>query len=151
MTYKDKGSYESILLMASLIDCSLFLKSTGWQRLIGSPKLQIIFHKRATKYRSLLRKMTYKETGSHESSPPCRVRKSWILPVLSCKRALKSQGILASLFCGKRARDLRKRALHTSHTSHDFSWFCLPCQKSPISPEKSPTYLTNHIAHTSYD
>ena len=34
---------------------------TGWRRLIGSPKLQIIFHKRATKYRSLLRKMTYKD------------------------------------------------------------------------------------------
>ena len=44
---------------------------TGWQRLIGSPKLQIIFHKRATKYRSLLRKMTYKDKGSCESSPPC--------------------------------------------------------------------------------
>ena len=45
---------------------------TGWRRLIGSPKLQIIFHKRATKYRSLLRKMTYKDKGSNESSPPCR-------------------------------------------------------------------------------
>jgi len=45
--------------------------STGWQRLIGSPKLQIIFHKRATKHRSLLRKMTYKDKGSYESSPPC--------------------------------------------------------------------------------
>ena len=44
---------------------------TGWQRLIGSPKLQIIFHKRATKYRSLLRKMTYKDKGSYESWPPC--------------------------------------------------------------------------------
>ena len=44
---------------------------TGWRRLIGSPKLQIIFHKRATKYRSLLRKMTYKDKGSCESSPPC--------------------------------------------------------------------------------
>jgi len=44
---------------------------TGWRRLIGSPKLQIICHKRATKYRSLLRKMTYKEKGSYESSPPC--------------------------------------------------------------------------------
>ena len=43
----------------------------GWRRLIGSPKLQIIFHKRATKYRSLLRKMTYKDKGSYESSPPC--------------------------------------------------------------------------------
>jgi len=43
---------------------------TGWRRLIGYPKLQIIFQKRATKYRSLLRKMTYKDKGSYESSPP---------------------------------------------------------------------------------
>ena len=40
---------------------------TGWRRLIGSPKLQIIVHKRATKYRSLLRKMTYKDKGSYET------------------------------------------------------------------------------------
>ena len=44
-------------------------RGTGWRRLIGSPKLQIIFHKRATKYRSLLRKMTYEDKGSYESSP----------------------------------------------------------------------------------
>ena len=46
---------------------------TGWRRLIGSPKLQIIFHKRATKYRALLRKMSYKDKGSYESSPPCTI------------------------------------------------------------------------------
>jgi len=46
-------------------------RATGWRRLIGSPKLQIIFHKRATKYRSLLQKMTYEDKGSYESSPPC--------------------------------------------------------------------------------
>jgi len=53
-----------------------WLHSTGWRRrLIGSPKLQIIFHKRATKYKSLLRKMTYKDKpeGSYESSPPCNI------------------------------------------------------------------------------
>jgi len=38
--------------------------ATGWRRLMGSPKLQIIFHKKATKYRSLLRKMAYKDKGS---------------------------------------------------------------------------------------
>jgi len=43
----------------------------GWRLLIGSPKLQIIFHKRATKYGSLLQKMTYEDEGSYESSPPC--------------------------------------------------------------------------------
>ena len=47
------------------------MSATGWRRLIGSPKLQIIFHKRAIKYRSLLRKMTCKDKGSYESSPPC--------------------------------------------------------------------------------
>jgi len=46
----------------------------GWRRLIGSPKMQIIFHKRATKYRALLRKMTYKDKGYYESLPPCRER-----------------------------------------------------------------------------
>ena len=46
-------------------------KRTGWQRLTGSPKLQIIFDKRATKYRSLLRKMACIDKGSYESSPPC--------------------------------------------------------------------------------
>ena len=45
--------------------------ATGWPRLIGSPKLQIILHKRATKYRLLLRKMTYEDKGSYESSPTC--------------------------------------------------------------------------------
>ena len=45
--------------------------ATEWRRIIGSPKLQVIFHKRATKYTSLLRKMTYKDKGSYESLPPC--------------------------------------------------------------------------------
>jgi len=44
---------------------------TAWRNLIGSPKLQIVFHKRATEYRSLVRKMTYKHKGSYESWPPC--------------------------------------------------------------------------------
>jgi len=44
---------------------------TGWRSLIGSPELQNIVHKRATKYMSLLRKMTYKDKGLYESSPPC--------------------------------------------------------------------------------
>jgi len=55
--------------------CDILLVSlysdTGWRRLIGSPKLQIIFHKRATRYRALLLKMTSKDKGSYESLPPC--------------------------------------------------------------------------------
>ena len=34
-------------------------KNTGWRRLIGCLKLHVIFRKRATSYRALLRKMTY--------------------------------------------------------------------------------------------
>ena len=48
---------------------------SGWYRVAKTHrifKLQIIFHKRATNYRSLLRKMTYKDKGSYESSLPCR-------------------------------------------------------------------------------
>jgi len=45
--------------------------TTGLRRLIGSPSWHFIFHKRATKYRALLRKMTCKDKGSYESSPPC--------------------------------------------------------------------------------
>jgi len=45
--------------------------ATGWRKHIGSPKLQIIFHKRATKYSSLLQEMVYKDKGSYASLPPC--------------------------------------------------------------------------------
>ena len=44
---------------------------TGWRKLMGSPKLQIILNKIATEYKSLLRKMTYKDKGSYEFLPPC--------------------------------------------------------------------------------
>jgi len=44
---------------------------TGWQRCIGRLKLQVTFRKRATKYRSLLRKITYQDKASYGSSPPC--------------------------------------------------------------------------------
>ena len=43
---------------------------TGWRRPIGCLKMQVIFRKRATNYRALLRKMTYKDKASYESSPP---------------------------------------------------------------------------------
>jgi len=40
-----------------------------WRRLIGCLKLQVIFCKRSTNYRALLRKMTYKDMASYPSSP----------------------------------------------------------------------------------
>jgi len=40
--------------------CDTSIQDTGWPRLIGSPKLHIIFYKRATKYRSPLWKKPIK-------------------------------------------------------------------------------------------
>ena len=45
--------------------------STGWRKPIGCFKLQDIFRKRATNYRALLRKMSYKDKASYDSKPPC--------------------------------------------------------------------------------
>jgi len=47
------------------------LTHTGWRRPIGCLKLQVIFCKRATNCRALLQEMTYKDTASYGSSPPC--------------------------------------------------------------------------------
>jgi len=42
-----------------------------WRRLIGRLRSQVIFCKRATNYRALLQKMTYKDKASYYSSPSC--------------------------------------------------------------------------------
>ena len=44
---------------------SVELCNTGWRRLIGCLKLQVIFRKRAINYRVLLRKMTYEDKASY--------------------------------------------------------------------------------------
>ena len=45
--------------------------TTGWRRPIGCLELQVIFRKRATNYRALLRKMTCKDKASYDASQPC--------------------------------------------------------------------------------
>jgi len=47
---------------------------TGWQRPIGCLTLQVIFRKRATNYRLLLQKITYKDKASYGSSPLCIIQ-----------------------------------------------------------------------------
>ena len=89
------------------------LHVTGWRRLIGSPKLQIIFHKRVTKYRSLLRKMTYKDKGSYESSPPC----TRSMPLL-CARGVEVANLKD--FKSRISMDLKWQILRSS--SYKFSW-----------------------------
>jgi len=46
------------------------MSHTGWRRPIGCLKLQVIFCKRATNYRAILRKMPCTDEASHGTSPP---------------------------------------------------------------------------------
>ena len=62
--------------------------SLGWRRLIGCLKLQVIFHTRATNYRTLWREMTSTDRASYVSSPSC-----------SSKLTLKSQGPVTCCRC----------------------------------------------------
>ena len=65
-------------------------QDTGWRRPVGCLELQDIFRKRATNYRALLRKMTYKDEASYDSTPPCmthllvRVCGTWLFHGESC-------------------------------------------------------------------
>ena len=68
--YKDKHAQINEFVYTKH-ECNKNTYSTGWRRLVGSLKLQIIFHQRATKYRAHLLKMPYEDKGSYESSPPC--------------------------------------------------------------------------------
>ena len=53
------------------IDISHSQFDTGWRRPIGCLISWITFRKLATNYRALLRKMTYKDKASYDSTPPC--------------------------------------------------------------------------------
>ena len=60
------GTYIFVFSMSVQI-----LDITGWRRLLGCLELKVIFRKRATNYRALLRKTTYQDKASYRSSPPC--------------------------------------------------------------------------------
>jgi len=44
---------------------------TGWQRCIGSLKLQVSSRQRAINYKGFMRKVTNEDKASYASSPPC--------------------------------------------------------------------------------
>jgi len=49
--------------------------NTRWRRCIGCLTLQVFFRKRTTNYKALLRKITYKEKASYDSTPPCTMKR----------------------------------------------------------------------------
>ena len=60
-----------------------YVSDTGWSRCIGSPKLHVIFHNRATNYRALLRKMTNRDKASYGSWQPCNIYNTYTCKVPS--------------------------------------------------------------------
>ena len=60
-----------VLSITSVLSNTILLSTTGWRRPKGCLKLQVFFRKRATNYRALLRKMTYKDKASDDFRPPC--------------------------------------------------------------------------------
>jgi len=60
------------------------LYATGWRVPIGCLKLNFTFRNRATNYRPLLPKTTYKDKASYGSSPPCNYCLN-IIYVCMCK------------------------------------------------------------------
>jgi len=56
------------------VNLNLRRVATGWRRPIGCLKLKVIFRKRATNYRALLRKMSYIDKASYFSTLSCTAR-----------------------------------------------------------------------------
>jgi len=74
--------------------------TTGWRRFIGCFNLQVSFRKRATNHRALLRKMTYEDKASYDSTPSvcqiCDMTHSYVWHV--------------------------PRLIHTCDTTHSYVW-----------------------------
>ena len=75
--------------VALLVDvCVTWLTTrdtTGWRIPIGCLKLKVIFRERATNYRALLLKMTWKDHVSYGSLSPCTV-----VPAVECVDSIGS-------------------------------------------------------------
>ena len=80
---------------------------TGWRRLIGCLKLQVIFRKRATNYGALLRKMTYQDKTSYGAQHPVRQWNGLLMECIELAAAVivwhisANQPRIVGLFCGK--------------------------------------------------
>ena len=79
------GYYRSLLQKSPIKEtlfCRLYVQhelskqdqATRWRRPIGCLKLQVIFRKRAINYWALLRKTTYEDKASYDSTPPSSTR-----------------------------------------------------------------------------
>jgi len=83
---------------------------TGWRGVIGCLNLHVIFRKRATNYRAVLRETTYEDQAHYDSTPPCTYslcKHAYGVAIMS-----RLPGIIG-LFC---KRTLRKRLYSAKET-----------------------------------
>jgi len=86
-----------------------------WQWPTGGLKLHVIFRKRATNCKALLRKIIYKDKASYGSWPPwiyvhTKTSTGWRRPVgylISCRSFFAKEPLTIGLFCGKWAMKIR--------------------------------------------
>ena len=109
-----------------------------WRRLMGCLKLQVIFHKRATNYRVLLRKMTYTDKASYWSSPPCTLHITF-KPFLNSVNRHTQVG--ASL---KQEESLKRNIFCNIHTQYMQTHIHISCN---IHTQYMQTHM--HILHGS--
>jgi len=112
--------------------------------LIGSPKFRIIFHKRATKYRSLLREMIYKDKASYESSRPrCTTSRH---TALRCATLQQTATHCNALQCTATQCTTQHIALHRI-TLHHTATHCITLQLTATHCKTSSTNC-NTLQHT---
>jgi len=107
----------------SYVHHELFIGATHLYRVAKTRRmlrLQVIFRKRASNYRALLRKMTCKDKASYGSSPPCECI-TYVRRVHMCDAFMGASRLIH--ICDKFIRALP--VIHMcdmthSHTRHDF-------------------------------
>jgi len=111
-------------MICNLGDPMTIHPTSGWSRLIGSSKLQIIFHKRATEYRSLLQKWPMKIRDPMSLRHPVPM----YLEIIFTKDPRQISMV----------RGLRINTQNThSHTQKDTHWRTLSLIRAPHPPTLS--------------
>ena len=98
------------------------MHATGWRSPIGCLKLQVIFRKRATNYRVLLQKTTYKDKASYESSP----------------LVIHSANLVGACICvmEKRREDKQSEPTHHENTCYSERKYICMCLYLGVEGEK---------------
>jgi len=119
---------------------------TGWQRPLECLTLQVIFRKRATNYKALVRTMTYEDKPSYGSLPPC-ISHTWCLTYITWHLQILRLNTVFHMFCKTHMKWLDGLlkllgiwhcitwliAQITWYLPIDWRCFCYPIRNSPLA------------------